>query len=162
MLQKIFENLTVVSQAPSDAKGNSRWVCTCTCGNTVTAYGFKLRSGRKRSCGCTGIRANEELQRIAISERRDYTHSSYDAMMGRCYDPRYPAYARYGQKGIRVHDRWRFGENGKTGWACFYEDMGPRPQGLTLDRYDPYGMYCKANCRWATRKEQANENKRAK
>jgi len=37
----------------------------------------------------------------------------------------------------------------------FYELLGPRPAGCSVDRIDPLGHYEPGNVRWATRLEQA-------
>jgi hypothetical protein len=60
-----------------------------------------------------------------------------------------------------VCDRWRFGENGKSGFECFLADVGLRPSpDLTLDRLDNNGDYERKNVRWATRKEQNRNTRR--
>ena len=71
--------------------------------------------------------------------------------MDRCYREKAANYPRYGGRGISVCDEWHyidvFGR-----WA---EANGFEP-GLTLDRIDPNGNYEPSNCRWVTRKQQAN------
>jgi len=147
--------LTVVKLHSKDANYNKRWLCKCDCGNTTVVLGDKLKTGNTKSCGCYGKKVKEAAMKKADEERRLYTKRSWTAMLGRCHNPKYPSYIRYGAKGIAVCDRWRFGENGKTGWLCFFEDMGPKPTGCSIDRIDGTKGYTPDNCRWATKTEQA-------
>lgn len=75
----------------------------------------------------------------------------YRAMLTRCYYPSDTNYKWYGAKGICVCDRWR----GAGGFERWLADMGPRPDGMTLDRKDPRGDYEPDNCRWATTRTQS-------
>jgi len=76
------------------------------------------------------------------------TYLSWRGMIQRCTDPNFKQYKDYGGRGITVCQRW---EN----FTNFLEDMGERPSRLTLDRIKNDKGYCKSNCRWATRKQQA-------
>lgn len=75
------------------------------------------------------------------------TYYSWLSMRARCGNPRATGYKNYGGRGITVCDRW-------TSFDNFLADMGIRPPDLTLDRVDNNGNYEKANCQWASRKEQ--------
>jgi hypothetical protein len=71
-------------------------------------------------------------------------------MIRRCTQPTHVSYQDYGAKGIAVCARW------VESFEAFLEDMGPCPDGMTLDRRESSGNYEPNNCRWATAVEQAN------
>lgn len=144
----------VVTGITSDERYRKYASCTCDCGNSHQCSVSHLKSGHTQSCGCLAREYKEAELQLAALERRSYTKSSYKAMMARCHYPKAPGYFKYGGVGITVCDRWRFGEGGMSGWDCFYEDMGPRPQGYSIDRLDNTRGYDTDNCRWATQKQQ--------
>ncbi len=154
MQHERFGRLVVQSLASTDAHYRKRWTCLCDCGNAKVVLQDKLKAGTTKSCGCFQQEFVKALVDKAAEERRGPTHSSWQAMIGRCTNPKYPSYPKYGGNGIEVCDRWRYGENGKTGWICFYEDMGPRPANTTIDRIDGALGYFLENCRWATHDQQ--------
>jgi hypothetical protein len=125
--------------------GRKAWVCQCDCGTTKEIRGANLRSGHTTSCGCyVAERLAEGLAGVRHGMSDSPTHTSWSAMLGRCNNPNDPSYHRYGGVGIKVCDRWHVFKN-------FFEDMGVRPAGKTLDRFpNKRGNYEPGNCRWAT------------
>jgi hypothetical protein len=80
------------------------------------------------------------------------TYISWQAMLNRCQNPNHKNFVRYGQRGIKVCDKWQqFSE--------FHADMGDRPDGHTLDRIDGAKGYEPGNCRWADGRTQQRNRK---
>ena len=68
-------------------------------------------------------------------------------MIYRCTDPDNPRYKDWGGRGIIIDPRW-------MSFDTFLADMGERPPGMSLNRIDNDGNYCRANCEWATPHQQ--------
>lgn len=149
-----FGMLTVIAEVEKDPGkyGFRRFKVKCDCGNEKILRSYNLFSGDSKSCGCYKIKKATELK-TKHGFVGTQIYNSWRGMRERCTKPNNKAYHHYGGRGISYDPRWNKFEN-------FLADMGDTyKEGLTLDRIDVNGNYCKENCRWVSWSEQ-NLNKR--
>jgi hypothetical protein len=91
--------------------------------------------------------------------RQDHPlYKIYLNMKYRCHGQNATNYKYYGGRGIKVCPSWL----GPQGFDQFVFDMGPRPEGTSLDRVNNDGPYSPDNCRWATYSLQSSNRRPAK
>jgi len=144
---KFGQLIVVKAYCEKNPSGKWKHLCECECGNKKTIVGNHLKGGKILSCGCYIAKITSERM-TKHGKHGSQTYSIWKGMRKRCNNPNEPAYPRYGGAGIKVCDRW-------SNYELFLEDMGERPEGLTIDRIDGAKGYYNENCRWATYTEQA-------
>ncbi len=123
----------------------------CACGQRFLAAPGRVRSGRRKTCGCKmGLPAPATKH----GGRHFSEYRSWRSMKTRCLDAGSKDYSRYGARGVVIHPEWQ------SSFEAFFAYMGPKPRpGMSIDSIDPDGNYIPGNVRWADLRTQAR-NKR--
>lgn len=114
-----------------DCRGsNYHWLCECRfCQKRTIIWTASLRLGKRR-CECRVVKV-QRVQRIPRQTLRYLNATEHQTwlLMRR-------------RHGNRVCKRWR------ASFEAFLEDMGKRPLGCALSRWDHRKGYSKENCYW--------------
>lgn len=146
------QRLTLVRRLDArSADGHILGLYRCLCGGSVTVAMSRVRNGYTKSCGCI---SREAAAQKTHGMRNSPEYSSWSAMRDRCLNPRSKDFYRYGGAGISVDPAF---DNFET----FLAEVGPRPDGMTLDRIDCTKGYEPGNVRWATPVTQARNRRGA-
>ena len=145
MVGSVFGRIKVLEENKERNKnGHITYKCLCECGNKKDILGSSLRSGLTQSCGCL---QKEKVKTHGMDGTKSYR--SWVSMKSRCYNANNQRYFRYGERGIKVCDRWLHS------FSNFLNDMGNPKSGQSIERLDNDGDYEPNNCIWASPKQQA-------
>ena len=159
----VFGRLTVVDEVEPQhyikksglayTKRVFKMQCSCDLKTVVNAQLNHLVTGKILGCGCVRL---ESLDIGGLYFRTTHgmtgtpTYQTWEAMKTRCGNPKYADW----YSDVTVCERWC------ESFQNFFDDMGERPEGCTLNRVRGCKVYSKETCEWASLGVQSYDQKR--
>lgn len=148
------DKLRVITFSHKAKRMSYFWV-QCDCGT----YKCLPWGNVKISCGCV----RRDPARAKRFGKGFYSHGMAHSRLTRilagavqrCHNPKSKPFKWYGGRGITVCDEWR---NSVATFIAWANNNGYNPS-LELDRKDNHGNYDPINCRWVSRRVNANNTR---
>lgn len=151
-----FGRLTVLKVVVIEATHRDRKMaeCTCSCGVTKL-YRLDGLGVKTFSCGCYNLELTAAKGRANKTHgmSKTLTYKSWAEMWARTTQVTHEKYPLY--KDRTPPDRWK-------SFEAFYEDMGEKPKGYSLERVENDKPYSPENCKWIPMAEQGRNTSRVR
>ena len=161
-LGNIYGSMEIIETLPSINPTGTKSIrvvkvsCKC-CGRVSEKRLDNIKRASTSGCSRDCLAFKETITKHGLTNSR--TYKSWDNMVTRCTRPSHKSYEHYDNLiiGQKLDPKWLTFEG-------FLEDMG-EPENkqikFSIDRIDNRKGYTKSNCRWATQKEQTQNQEKS-